>query len=479
MEATRRTKIIATLGPASQDPSMVAALIDAGTDVIRLNFSHGTHTDHEKCFQTVRDCAAAADRYVAVMQDLQGPKLRTGPVAGDEPVNLDTGQPFTLTTRDVTGSAECVSTSYTGLPDDARPGMRVLLADGAIALEVESVSDEDVVCRVLNGGRLASHQGIHLPDTSVSLPALTDKDRADLDFGLELGVDYVALSFVQRAHEMETLRELAAERGRRVGTVAKIEKPQALDDIDAIIEVSDAVMVARGDLGVEIPPERVPQVQKTLIGKCNEAGVPVITATQMLESMIHSPRPNRAEASDVANAIYDGTDAVMLSGETAVGQYPLETLRMMVRITNRADMAIASQRRPSRRTRTEGMSFADAVGHAMFETVFDIDAKLILCFTMSGFTARLIAGYRPGVPIIAATQSEEVCRNLALCWGVRPVIVPPVSDTDKMVDAVDRTLLDRGLAQRGDAIIITAGTPLLSSGTTNLIKLHRIGEPTA
>jgi len=458
---------------------MVAALIDAGTDVIRLNFSHGTYADHEKSFRTVRECAAAADRYVAVMQDLQGPKLRTGPVAGDAPVGLAAGEPFTLTTRDVAGSSECVSTSYTGLPQDARPGMRILLADGAIALEVESVSDQDVTCRVLNGGRLAARQGIHLPDTDVSLPTLTDKDRADLEFGLGLGVDYVALSFVRRAHEMETLRSLIAERDVRVATIAKIEKPQALDDIDAIIEVSDAVMVARGDLGVEIPPERVPQVQKTLIGKCNGAGVPVITATQMLESMMRGPRPTRAEASDVANAIYDGTDAVMLSGETAVGAYPLEAVRMMVRIAERADAAIASRPRPSRRRRTGETSFSHAIGHATFETVFDIGAKLILCFTMSGFTARLIARYRPGVPVIAATQSEDVCRKLALCWGVRPIIVPPVSDTDEMVAAVERTLLERGLAQRDDAIVITAGTPLLSSGTTNLIKLHRIGEPTA
>ncbi len=479
MVTTRRTKIIATLGPASQDADVVTRLIDAGVDVFRMNFSHGTHADHETAYRTVRRCAAVAGRYVAIMQDLQGPKLRTGPTASGEPVELVAGRPFTLTTREVPGTADCVSTSYTELPKDARTGMRILLADGTIALEVESVTDKDVVCRVVEGGRLASRQGIHLPDTAISLPALTDKDRSDLEFGLGLGVDYVALSFVRRAQEMDTLRELIAEHGSRAATVAKIEKPQALDDIDAIISASDAVMVARGDLGVEIPPERVPQVQKTLIGKCNDAGVPVITATQMLDSMIRHPRPTRAEASDVANAIYDGTDAVMLSGETAVGAYPVRAVRMMVRIAEQADVAIASRPPPPSRPSAGNLSFPDAIGCATCAAALDVGAQLILCFTMSGFTARLIARYRPSMPIVAATQSEEVCRKLALCWGVQPIIVPPVSDTDEMVATVERTLLERKMARRGDAIVITAGTPLLTAGTTNLIKLHRIAEPTA
>jgi len=476
MNTIRRTKIIVTLGPASSDPAMVAALIDAGVDVFRINFSHGTHTGHEKTFNTVRDCASASGRYIAIMQDLQGPKLRTGKTAGGEPVELVAGQRFVLTTRDVPGTSDCVHADYTELPRDARAGMRILLADGAIELEVESVVDQDVECRVVNGGRLASRQGIHLPDTKVLLPALTEKDRSDLEFGLDLGVDYVALSFVRHAEEMQTLRELLRDHGGHACTVAKIEKPQALDEIDAIVAASDAVMVARGDLGVEIPPERVPQVQKSLIAKCNDAGVPVITATQMLESMIKNPRPTRAEASDVANAIYDGTDAVMLSGETAVGAYPLETVRMMGRIAERADAAIAGRCTPSRRISAGNINVPDAVGRATFTAASDIGAKLILCFTMSGFTARLIARYRPPVPIIAATQSEDVCRSLALCWGVRSIIVPPVSDTDEMVVTVERTLVERGLAQPGDSVVFTAGTPLLKSGTTNLIKLHRIGD---
>jgi len=476
MKTTRHTKVIATLGPASSEPAMVTALIDAGGDVFRMNLSHGTQTDHETRVNTVRDGAATSGRYVAVMQDLQGPKLRTGETADGEPLELIAGRPFTLTTRDVPGTADCVSAGYTELPQDVRAGMRILLADGAIELEVESVTGQDVECRVVTGGRLASRQGIHLPDTDISLPALTDKDRADLEFALGLGIDYVALSFVRHAEEMRTLRELIEDHGSSAGTVAKIEKPQALDEIDAIVGASDAVMVARGDLGVEIPPERVPQVQKSLIAKCNNAGVPVITATQMLESMITNPRPTRAEASDVANAIYDGTDAVMLSGETAIGSYPLETVRMMVRIAERADAAIVPRHRPSSQVSAGEMSFADAVGRATFTSAFDIGAKLILCFTMSGFTARLIAKYRPPVPIIAATQSEDVCRKLALCWGVQPVIVPPVSDTDGMVATVERTLIEQGLAKPGDSVVFTAGTPLLKSGTTNLIKLHRIGD---
>jgi len=478
MEMTRRTKIIATLGPASREPAVVSALVEAGVDVFRMNFSHGTQADHERMFHTVRDCGTDSGRHIAVMQDLQGPKLRTGQMRDDEPVELVSGSKFTLTTRETAGSADCVSTSYQALPQDVKPGMPILLADGAIALEVESVHDEDVLCRVVTGGRLAARQGIHLPETEVSLPTLTEKDRSDLEFGLGLGVDYVALSFVRRAQDIASLRELISKSGSPAATVAKIEKPQALNDITGIIGASDAVMVARGDLGVEMPPEEVPQIQKEIISKCNTAGVPVITATQMLESMVSRPRPTRAEASDVANAIYDGTDAVMLSGETAVGAYPVETVRMMARIAERADTAVAARRRQALRAEASDMSFADAIGQATFTAALNVNAKLILCFTMSGFTARLTSRYRPAAPIVAATQSEEVCRQLALCWGVRSLILPPVSDTDDMVTMVERTLLERGLVQRGDAVLITAGTPLMVAGTTNLIKLHRIGEPT-
>ena len=475
----RKTKIVCTIGPASSSRDTLRQMILAGMDVARLNFSHGTWPDHEKNFQNVRDIAAELGRNVGVMFDLQGPKIRTGLLKDGKPVMLKKGQKLVITTDDVKGTAERVSTTYPALPSDVQPGERVLLADGAIELRVVSTGDREIVCEVLNSGTLGEHKGINLPGTKVSAPSITEKDRKDLEFALALDCDYVAMSFVRSDDDIKELKGLLDERSSRLPVVAKIEKPEALSRIDEIYSTTDAVMVARGDLGVEMPPEQVPEIQKQLILKANERGIPVITATQMLESMINNPRPTRAEASDVANAIYDGTDAVMLSAETAIGEYPVESVRMMVKIAAEADRAVALHHRTPRRHLKGEVDFPDAIGRATWQAVNDLGAEHIVCFTMSGFTAKLISAYRPNAGIIAATQSDEVMRQLSLYWGVNPVRVRSVEQTDEMVGVVEEKLLELGLAKKGETLVITAGSPLMVKGTTNMIRLHHVGDPTS
>jgi pyruvate kinase len=451
-------------------------MILAGMDVARLNFSHGTWPDHEKNFRNVRDIAAELGRNVGVMFDLQGPKIRTGLLKDGEPVMLKKGQKLVITTDDVEGTAERVSTTYPALASDVQSGEQVLLADGSIELRVLSTGDREITCEVLNSGMLGEHKGINLPGTKISAASATEKDRKDAGFAVGLGADYIALSFVRSEKDIKELRDSLGEKGPPV--VAKIEKPEALSSMDEIYRAADAIMVARGDLGVEMPPEQVPEIQKELILKANERGIPVITATQMLESMINHPRPTRAEASDVANAIYDGTDAVMLSAETAVGKYPVESLRMMVRIAAEADRAVARYDRMPRRRPEGEVGFPDAVGRATWQAVNDLCAEHIVCFTMSGFTAKLISAYRPKANIIAATQSDEVMRQLSPYWGVHPVKVGAVEHSDEMVGVVEERLLELGLVKKGETMVVTAGTPLMVKGTTNMIRLHRVGDPT-
>jgi pyruvate kinase len=453
-------------------------MVLAGMDVARLNFSHGTRANHEKSFNTLRNIADELDRNVGVMFDLQGPKIRSGKLKDGKPVTLKEGQKLVITTEDVEGNSKRISTTYDALPKDVEPGEQILLADGAIELRVVSVSGKEVTCEVLNGGPLGEHKGINLPGTKISAPSITDKDKEDLEFALGFGGDYIAMSFVRSEDGLKELKNLLEGAGSPLPVVAKIEKPEALSRMDAIYETTDAIMVARGDLGVELPAERVPEIQKQLILKANERGIPVITATQMLESMINSPRPTRAEASDVANAIYDGTDAVMLSAETAMGKYPVESVRTMARIAEEADRAVARHRRTPRRQPQKEMGFHDAIGSAVWKSVDDLAAEHIVCFTMSGFTAKLISSYRPNANIIAATQSDEVMRQLALYWGVEPIKVGPVGDTDDMVGVVEKKLLELNLARKGETLVITAGTPLMVAGTTNMIRLHRVGDPT-
>jgi len=459
---------------------MIGRLIENGMDVARLNFSHGTHDAHRVVFESVRAAALERRRNVAVLTDLQGPKIRTGPLAGGKSVELVEGAALRITTRPVEGDVHCVSTTYANLPHDVSPGDRILLADGTMELTVECVTPPDVDCRVVRGGPLGQHKGMNLPGVRVSAPSLTRKDIQDLAFALDLGVDYVALSFVRQSDDVRDLKRRIAEAGAPTRVVAKIERPEALEDFDAILEETDAVMVARGDLGVEVDLDNVPQIQKDLIRRCNAKGKAVITATQMLESMTGHSRPTRAEVTDVANAIYDGTDAVMLSGETAAGQYPIEAVKVMADIALKADEAIVAAPRPvltSSNTSCawEG-SFSDAIGHAVRDMVDALDVRRIVCFTMSGYTAAAIARYRPPIPITAITLSEATRRRCALFWGVEAVQAVEVNNTDEMVRTVDDILLSQGLAKMGDTVVIVAGTPLAVGGRTNLLKLHTVGE---
>jgi len=466
---------------------MIRDLIGAGMDVARLNFSHGDHEQHRAAFGTVRTVAADLGRNVAVMMDLQGPKIRSGLLQGGGPVELAEGASLCVTTRHVPGDASCVSTTYAHLPKDVRAGDRILLDDGKMELRVEEVTPPDVHCRVVRGGPLHERKGMNLPGVDVSSPSLTDKDLEDLALAVEMGADYVALSFVRSPDDLAGIREhiarlSAGQAGNREPprVVAKIERPEALDHFDEILRLSDAVMVARGDLGIEVDLEDVPQIQKDLIRRCNDRGTPVITATQMLESMMHNARPTRAEVTDVANAIYDGTDAVMLSGETAVGRYPFQTVCFMADIAEKADAAIVA--RPEERTlrplgpdRAAG-SHSDAIGAAVSRMSRTLDVARIVCFTQSGYTARAIARYRPQTPVTAITLADETLRRCALVWGVHGVKSPEIRDVDDMLRAVDELMIENRLAERGDTIIIVAGAPLAVGGRTNLLHLHVVGE---
>lgn len=476
----RRTKIICTLGPASRDEATISRLVDAGMNVARLNFSHGTHDDHRRVYETLRRVTSATDANVAVLMDLQGPKIRTGLLRDGTPVILENGAPIVITTEEIVGNAARVSTTYADLIKDVGPNSRILIADGAMELVVERVTGTEVLCRVVRGGILGESKGINLPGVAVSAPALTDKDIEDLKFGLELGVDYVALSFVRSAEDVRALKERITAAGKSTPVIAKIERPEALTCFDEIMDVADGVMVARGDLGVEVELHRVPQIQKSLIRLCVERGIPVITATQMLESMISSPRPTRAEANDVANAIYDGTDAVMLSGETANGLYPVEAVRVMSEIVQSADEAMATSPERTVQERFSGgrkeASFKDAIGQAVVRMTQVADLRHIVVLTQSGYSAETIARYRPRIPVTAITLSEETRRLCALIWGVDAIQSAVVESIDDMIHVIDKIVLDKALAKAGDPIVIVAGTPLGVGGRTNLLHLHRVGE---
>lgn len=474
----RRTKIIATIGPASSNPSTIAQLLDAGMDVARLNFSHGTHEYHAENIAMLRDIARQHQRPLAILQDLQGPKIRTGILQNEQPVHLNNGDPFTITTREVVGSASCVSTTYQALPRDVKPGDRILISDGLLELQVTSTNHDEVHTEVVVGGELRQKQGINLPQVDISAPALTPKDAEDLEFGLEHGVDYVALSFVRQASDITEIKERIAARGKNVPVIAKIEKPEALEDIQAILSLADGIMVARGDLGVEIPAEKLPVVQKELIEAANAAGKPVITATQMLDSMIRNPRPTRAEASDVANAIFDGTDAVMLSGETASGLYPVEALKMMARIASEADNG---DRRfihtPAVSMRiSQQQDVPHAISAAVRAIVQALNVSAIVALTQSGNTARLISRQRPTVPIFAFTPSESVYQRLSLLWGVTPLMDEYANHLSDLASRVKSVLLQHGYVEPCDLIVITGGHPLTARGSTNFLKVMQINE---
>ena len=464
------TKIVATLGPATD--SLIPELLRAGVDVFRLNASHGTQAERASRIQAVRRAAQDAGKYPALLLDLQGPKIRLGMFEGGGCV-LAGGGEFTITVEPVTGNSSLASTGYADFARDVKPGNRILLADGAVELVARESDGTRVRTRVVAGGRIGDHKGINLPGVRVSIPSLTEKDIADLEFGLEAGVDVVALSFVRTAADISALR--ARLDGRRTRIVAKIEKPEAWDNIDSILEVADGVMVARGDLGVEMALERVPRIQKSIIRRARRLGRFVITATQMLESMIEHPTPTRAEVSDVANAIYDGTDAVMLSAETSIGRYPLEAVRMMDRIAAETEKSLMSrgyQDPPSAAAPGRPQILADAAYRAAREA----KVAAIVVFTASGSSARLISRYRPPVCIFAVTPLESVARQLAVNYGVAPVLAPDVASTDEMLAQMDRLMIENGLLASGDEVVFVAGQPVGRPGTTNLMKMHRIGE---
>ncbi|WP_322496590.1 pyruvate kinase [Chloroflexus sp.] len=472
----RRTKIVATLGPATSTPERIAGLIRAGMNVARLNFSHGTHADHAARIAMVRRAAAEAGRHVAILQDLQGPKIRTGPLANGQPVELMAGQRFIITTEPIIGDANRVSTTYRALPLDVRPRDRILLSDGLIELVVTSHTDTEVETEVVHGGRLREHQGINLPGVRVSAPAATEKDFVDLAFGLEQGVDYVALSFVRRASDVREVKEFIRRAGKQTPVIAKIERPEALDVLPEILAEADGIMVARGDLGVEMPPERVPIVQKQIIAAANQALLPVITATQMLESMIHNPRPTRAEASDVANAIIDGTDAVMLSGETAAGAYPIEAVQMMALIADAVEASLSNSQHPAtpRWTIAPAQSTPRAIAAAACTIANTLPVRFIAVLTQSGASARLVSHYRPEVPVIAFCPSEETARRTSLYWGVTPIVIEARDRLEELELQIVRMMREIGIVRRGDLIVLSGGHPVYRYGPTNFLKVITI-----
>jgi pyruvate kinase len=466
-----RTKIVCTIGPASRSPETLEQLIRAGMDVARLNFSHGTQAEHLEVITAVRRIAERLDRPIAVLQDLAGLKIRIGEVASGA-VTLQAGAPFTLTTRRILGSRQEASVDYPRLTADVQLGDTVLLSDGDLELEVIGITEEDVRCRVITGGTLASRKGVNLPTRSITAPAVTDKDRDDLVFGLRHGVDYVAQSFVRTAADVLEVREMIKDHGSAVPLIAKIETHDAVTNIDEIIDSVDGVMVARGDLGVAIPLATVPRVQKILIGKANRAGKPVITATHMLRSMQDSPRPTRAEVTDVANAVLDGTDSLMLSEETAIGRFPVEAVTMMAAIAADAESSFPFDAWLQRAE--AGGPLPDAVARVACALAADIDAAAIVTCTRSGDTARRVARYRPRGPILAPTPQAEVYRRLALVWGVTPLLTRSQLTTDELLDGALGAALASTRVQRGDTVVITAGVPVGRPGTTNVIKVETL-----
>jgi pyruvate kinase len=470
--AFRHSKIVCTIGPASRSPRLIERLLRAGMDVARLNFSHGSHANHAETIALLRAAALQLRKPLAILADLQGPKIRTGALAGRAPVILRAGQQFVITTARILGDSTRVSTVFKPLPREVHRGDRILLSDGLIELRVKQVRGREVICEVVNGGALGENKGINLPGIKLRVPALTSKDRADLIFALKQGADYIAVSFVRRPEDVLLAKTLVRRARKDTPVIAKLEKPEAIENLDAILRVADGVMVARGDLGVEMNPERVPVVQKTIIKRAREFRRPVITATQMLESMTENPRPTRAEASDVANAIFDGSDAVMLSAETATGKYPVEAVGMMARIIEDAEASITEFPRPAPQER---LKVAETVAELVCHASRELHMKLIAVFTHSGFTARLISRYRPLVPIIAFSPEEATRRRMALIWGVRPRSIPDVRKVDGLAAVAEKRLLEERLVRKGDVIGIVAGTPMGIRGTTNFMKFHIIG----
>lgn len=470
----RKTKIVSTIGPASESVNTLRHLIEAGMNVARLNFSHGNFNEHEKRIQHIRQAREEAGKTVAILLDTKGPEIRTG-IFKNGVANIEKGQQINISMKDIEGTKDLFSVTYPGLINDIDVDDKILLDDGLIELQVLAIDhdNQQIQTKAINSGTIKDHKGVNVPNVKVNLPGMTKKDAEDIKFGIEQGVDFIAASFIRRQSDVLEIKELLEKyEATHIQIIAKIENQEGIDNIDSILEVCDGIMVARGDLGVEIPAEDVPLVQKQLIQKCNEAGKPVITATQMLDSMQRNPRPTRAEASDVANAIFDGTDAIMLSGETAAGDYPVEAVQTMNNIALKAETILDE----NEYAQMSSSTITDGISQSVTLTANNISASAIITPTESGYTARMIAKYRPKVPIIAVTFSEMISRKLALVWGVHPVLGRLASSIDELLDiSIDRSLR-ANLVERGSKVIITAGVPIGTSGTTNLMKIHVIGD---
>ncbi len=472
----RRAKIVATLGPASGDEATFRALVRAGIDVARLNFSHGTQENKRKLIEMIRKVSDEEQKPICILADLQGPKIRTGKLEGRTPVLLEAGQMLTITPRDVAGTKVCIATTFPTLAENLEPGSRILLSDGLIELLVVRVLGKDVECSVINGGLLGENKGINLPGIAAKVPSLTDKDAEDLEFAIGAGVDAIALSFVRNAEDVRLVKDRITAAGADTWIIAKLEKPQAIENVDEILEIADGVMVARGDLGVEVPPEKVPAMQKLIIRRAAEARKPVITATQMLESMIDNPRPTRAEASDVANAVYDGTDAVMLSAESAAGKYPVEAVKMMAKIVLETEEQMREL--PGLypvRVRAHATSVTECICESMAHAANDLDIRAIAVFTETGNTARLLSKRMPKPPVCALSASPAVLRRMSLLRGVFPLACSKAATTERMIDTVEEALERNHFARPGEIVGIIAGTGT-NSGSTNFMRMHVLGD---
>ena len=473
----KKTKIICTMGPNTNDKNIMMELAKNGMNVARFNFSHGDYNEHMERLELLKEVRKELDIPVAALLDTKGPEIRTGLLKDGKKVTLKDGQTFTLTTREVQGNGSLVSVTYPELHKEVSVGQEILIDDGLVALKVEEINGQDIRCVVENGGALSANKSINIPGVHIHLPALTEKDVSDIRFGVENDFDFIAASFVRRAADVQAVREVLDRfGGQEVRIIAKIENQEGVDNIDEILEAADGIMVARGDLGVEIPAAKVPILQKQIIRKGLQAGKPVITATQMLDSMMRNPRPTRAEVSDVANAVFDGTSCVMLSGETAGGKYPLEALTAMVNIVEEAEQSIHYWRQFEKRRVIPASNINDAITHTCCLTAKDLEAKAILAATNSGRTARMICRFRPACPVAALTMHEKVRRQLAICWGVIPFLTGEVTSTDRIFSLSAEVALKERLVQNGDTVVITAGVPLGKSGSTNLIKAAIVNE---
>ncbi len=472
----RKTKIVCTLGPATDDEEILREVIDSGLDVARFNFSHGNHEEQKKRIDMVKKISKEINKPIGLMLDTKGPEVRTGDLKEGK-VQLEKGEETIITTEEIKGDADRFSVQYKNLPSDLEEGSQILIDDGLIELIVKEIKGSEIKCKIQNGGELGSRKGVNLPGVKVQLPPLTEKDISDIKFGLKQDIHFIAASFTRKASDVIEIRKLLEEENAEdVKIIPKIENQEAVDNIDEIIEVSDGLMVARGDLGVEIAAEKIPVIQKNLIKKCNENAKPVITATQMLDSMIRNPRPTRAEASDVANAIFDGTDATMLSGETAAGEYPVESVQMMAKIAEQAELSLESIHN-SNSPEQKPDTVTGAISLASCEASEDLGAEAIITATGSGLTARMVSKYRPMNRIVAVTPDERVQHFLTLSWGVYPLLVPQSNNTDDMIDNAVSKALDHELVKNGDLVTITAGAPVGIPGTTNLIKVDVVGKP--